>query len=324
VPRSLLAACLLLAAAGPAAAVIKVLTPLKQVLDAEQMIFAAEVKSVDPDRPAVVFAANENLKGNSPFESLPVNLTGDSHAKKDGHTRVMLDRLAEGRKLVLFASKQGRGYSAFGFVEGTWFQMKGTPDADGQTVRWAFLHCEPYFRRTFKGTTAELKDVVAKYVAGKGDPPPPDEKEPAGYGPKVEKKCGTRHSECGTQISFVSAHSAFRIPHSALFGVLPSFVLVGPLAVVAALFPATFARLAVGMIRWRAFLVVASLTSTLALVYFWVRGHLPDSPQGSARERSPGTCSRSRPSGWSGPAGGTARSPRPTRPSRRRRVGASC
>jgi outer membrane protein assembly factor BamB len=54
-------------------------------------------------------------------------------------------------------------------------------------------------------------------------------------------------------------------------------VLVGPLAIVAALFPATFARLAVGMTRWRAFLVVASLTSTLALVYYWVREYLPDS-----------------------------------------------
>ncbi|MDY3556922.1 PQQ-binding-like beta-propeller repeat protein [Gemmata sp. JC717] len=54
----------------------------------------------------------------------------------------------------------------------------------------------------------------------------------------------------------------------ALLGVIPSFVLIGPLAVVAALFPGVFARLAIGMRRWRAFLVVASLNSTLALVYF--------------------------------------------------------
>jgi hypothetical protein len=188
VSRPLLAACALLLLTGPAAAVIKVLTPLKQVLDAEEFILAAEVTRVDPDKPAAVFAFKDNLKGKCPLDAFAVNLTGDSYAKKDGHTKVMLDRLAGGRKLVLFVSKQGRNYSAFGFVEGTWFQMKGTPDADGKAVRWAFLHCEPYFRRTFKGTTAELQAVVEKYLAKKADPPAPDEKEPPGYGPKVEKK----------------------------------------------------------------------------------------------------------------------------------------
>src|ERR671913_226389 len=70
----------------------------------------------------------------------------------------VLDRLAPGRKLVLFADPVGDGYAAFGFIEGTWFQLLGTKDGDA--VRWAFLHCEPYFRRTFKGTTDELRTVV--------------------------------------------------------------------------------------------------------------------------------------------------------------------
>jgi outer membrane protein assembly factor BamB len=58
--------------------------------------------------------------------------------------------------------------------------------------------------------------------------------------------------------------------------VIPSFVLVGPLAVIAALFPGVAARLAVGMKRWRAFLVVASVNSTLAIVFFFVQKSLPD------------------------------------------------
>ena len=52
--------------------------------------------------------------------------------------------------------------------------------------------------------------------------------------------------------------------------VIPSFVLVGPLAIIAALFPGVFARMAVGMKRWRAFLTVASINSTLALAYWAV------------------------------------------------------
>jgi outer membrane protein assembly factor BamB len=58
--------------------------------------------------------------------------------------------------------------------------------------------------------------------------------------------------------------------------VIPSFVLVGPLAIVAALFPGVFARMAVGMKRWRAFLTVASVNSTLALAYWAVLTYRPN------------------------------------------------
>jgi outer membrane protein assembly factor BamB len=49
-----------------------------------------------------------------------------------------------------------------------------------------------------------------------------------------------------------------------LLAVIPSFVLVGPLALVAALFPGAFTALAGGLRRWRAFLVVASVNSLFA------------------------------------------------------------
>ena len=58
--------------------------------------------------------------------------------------------------------------------------------------------------------------------------------------------------------------------------VIPSFVLVGPLAVVAALFPGVAAWLATGVRKWRAFLVVAGANTTLAIVYAFTRNYLPD------------------------------------------------
>ncbi|HET6572717.1 MAG TPA: hypothetical protein VFG68_03875, partial [Fimbriiglobus sp.] len=181
VPFLAFAACLMTAA--PAPAVITAKVPLKDVLDKQQMIFAAEVEAVRPDEPAVTFKLTENLKGKAPFQTLTVSLTGDSFAKKEKHTRVMLDRLAPGRKLVFFADPVGDEYVAFGFVEGTWFQLRGTKA--GESVRWALLHCEPYLRRTFKGTTDELRTVVVECLAGKRKPPALDEKEPPGYGPPV-------------------------------------------------------------------------------------------------------------------------------------------
>ena len=114
-----------------------------------------------------------------------------------------------------------------------------------------------------------IEDGLAK----KAKPPAPDEKEKPGYGPAVEKKeCGIGAERGRDRLVF---DSAFRAPRSALFGVIPSFVLVGPLALIAALFPGVFARMAVGMKRWRAFLVVASVNSTLALVYWAVATYAP-------------------------------------------------
>jgi outer membrane protein assembly factor BamB len=242
-----LAACLLTAA--PASAVVKNLVPLKDVLASQQLILVARVEAVQPDKPAVVLRFSESLKGKAPFKSFAVDLTGDAYAKKEKHTQVLLDRLAPGRKLVLFVDPVGDGYAAFGFVEGTWFQLRGTRDGG-----WSLLHCEPYLRRTFKGSTDELRTVVAESLAGKRKPPDPDEKEPPGYGPPVTKKCGTQAGR-----------------HFALFAVIPSFVLVGPLALVAALVPGAFARLAVGMRRWRAFLAVASFNTAAAFVYWALR-----------------------------------------------------
>lgn len=252
----LVVSCLLLATA-PAQAVIKKLTPLKEVIGDAQVIVLAEVEKVDADRPSVVFKFVENLKGKSETQSFPVNLKGDSFAKKDDHTKAMLDRLTVGRKLILFVTQVEKTYVTFGFLEGTWFQVRGTTGDDGKTIAWAFLHCEPFFRRTYKGTTDELKAVVEKAVAGKAAPPEPNEKEEPALGPLPEKKSGLPRSPM-------------------LFGVIPSAVLVAPLAIVAALFPSLFARLAVAMKQWRAFLTISSINTTLATLYYFIREWLPD------------------------------------------------
>lgn len=61
-----------------------------------------------------------------------------------------------------------------------------------------------------------------------------------------------------------------------LFAVIPSTVFVAPLAVLAAIFPATFGGLAGGFRRWRAFMMVVSVNGLLAAVYFFTQKYLPD------------------------------------------------
>ena len=262
--------------AAPAPAVIKVLTPLSKVVTPVPFIFVAEVDKVDPDKPSVIFKFSENLKGKTTLERLPVNLTGDSFSKKDGHTKVMLDRLAPGRKLILFVVEEKGKLYATGFIEGTWFQMDGTVDQDTKAVRWAFLHAEPYFRRTFKGTTAELKAVIEGAVAGTKKPPEPDESVPHGFGPTVEEEKKKEKQEKKDEPQANGRQQPAGFVSGPLFGVIPTVVFIGPLAILAAIFPNVFAGFASGLQRWRAFLVVMSINGTLAAVYYFTRTSLPD------------------------------------------------
>src|SRR5262245_45920375 len=168
--RAALAVLALLLAAPTADAVITKLTPLAEVLESDQYIFVAKVDKLDPDnkeRPTAVFVLDKKLKGEPPFDRLPVNMTGDNEAKKAGDTKTIFDRLDKSRQLVFFVRKIDDLYNAKVFVEGSWFSLYGKVDADGKTVRWGFLHGEPFLRRTFKGTSAEMVKVVEDALAKK-------------------------------------------------------------------------------------------------------------------------------------------------------------
>jgi outer membrane protein assembly factor BamB len=259
----------LLLAAGTAPAVIMKLTPLAEILENEDYIFVATIDRVDPDKPAAVFKVEKQLKGKPPYERIPVNMTGNDEAKKAGDTKTILGRLDAKRKAIFFVGKRGKNHNAKVFVEGSWFSVHGTEDPADKVVRWAFQNGEPFLRRTFKGTSAELIRVIEDGLAKKAKPPAPDDKEKPGYGPAAEKKDAPKPP--ATPLS----RDAERSASPALFGVIPSLALIGPAAALAALFPGVMARMAVGMKRWRAFLVVASIDSTLALTYWAINTYWP-------------------------------------------------
>jgi outer membrane protein assembly factor BamB len=59
-----------------------------------------------------------------------------------------------------------------------------------------------------------------------------------------------------------------------IIGVIPTFVTLGPLALLSLLFPALAGVLAVAMRRWLALFSVLSLNSTLYILHAWFRGYL--------------------------------------------------
>jgi hypothetical protein len=162
----------------PVWAVIQVLMPLQGLIKDSDTIFMTKVSRIDPDRPAMVLELGAAHKGKPAFNRLPINLTGD----KEKHTPELLKRVAVDAPIIVFARQQKKNeWMALAFTNGTWFQLLGT--TEGDQTRWAFTHCETYLRRTFKGTTAQLDETVKGVLAGSQKAPPPNPKEPPGFGP---------------------------------------------------------------------------------------------------------------------------------------------
>lgn len=265
--------------AGSSYGVVERPYPLSLALDDSQFIFAAQVASLDPDKPAAVFTVEEDLKGKAPFRRLAVGLAGDAEARKANQAPQLLKRLAPKLPLVIFAVQIGQDFMAFVYTNGTWFQIAGQKTDDG--VRWSFNHFEPYLRRTFKGPTAELKQVVKDVLAGKQKAPDLDRKEKPGLGPEVEANGGRQPP--GMTPERKNMHQGADAPRSPglttgpVFAVIPTVLVGGPLAVLAMLFPTVFG----GWKRWLALISVAGTVSGVWFVHWLVADSLAGSWWGS-------------------------------------------
>ncbi|MEI8379032.1 MAG: hypothetical protein WCJ09_02815 [Planctomycetota bacterium] len=178
--RPLCASVLFCIAVTSADAFIQNLFPLQEFIDDSDFIFTAIIEKVDPAKPSTILVVKDHLKGKGPFTRLPINLTGD----KQKHTPQLLKRIAPDLPVVVGVKKQDNGkFMLLAYSNGTWFQVLG--QTEGEQTRWAFTHCEIYLRRTFSGTTDELKQILTDVLAGKAKAPAPNPKEPAGFGPIV-------------------------------------------------------------------------------------------------------------------------------------------
>ena len=118
-------------------------------------------------------------------------------------------------------------------------------------------------------------------LANKKDPPKPNEKEEPGFGPEVkqdsekkEKEEESRSEERGSKIEDRACAGCCDPRPSILdsrsslpFAVIPTVFIMGPLALLAALFPAVFGGLAMFMKRWMALMMVACTNSTLFTIH---------------------------------------------------------
>jgi outer membrane protein assembly factor BamB len=268
--RPLLAGLALVLGAGTAFAIIQALLPLDVIVTESEFILVAKVEKIDAQLPQVVLTVQEDLKGKAPFRRLTVNFKGDAEAKKLDHVPQLLKRLAPDLPLILLGTKREKLHTAFAYSNGTWFQIIGQQTGDDQ-ISWSLTHGEPYLRRTYKGSTAELQKLITDKLAGKGKLPNVNKKEEPGFGPEPGDKAKSSQRRSRLPI-FALGVSPRGGP---LFGVIPTLGVGAPLFVLAALFPAVFGGVLLLFRQWVAFITVFSFNSTILLVHWFVMDNWP-------------------------------------------------
>jgi outer membrane protein assembly factor BamB len=265
-PRPGVAVAILLLAwtVPPALAFIEHKVLLQDLLKDCDYIFRAKIESVDPARPAMVLVVDKDFKGRMPARRLPINLTGD----KEKHTPELLKRIAPELPVVCFDLVENDQHMLLVFSNGTWFQVLGKPDGD--RIRWAFTHCEIYLRRTFRGTTQELEQVVVDVLAGKRQPPPYDPKAQPGFGPELPAKPPSSEKRPGLgQVSPPPGEPQPRQGRgSLLLGVIALPFLMPVAALLQLLFPALLRE------QWRQYSIAISvlLTQSTLVLLQWAFG----------------------------------------------------
>jgi hypothetical protein len=190
----LLLIAVLALSASEAPAVIKATSPLKLFVRDATQIVRVRVAQFAPDKNRLVFDVEEDIKGNMEQRKLPVVWKIEPDSKWEGIRALprLLKCFGPDQEAILFINDAGgfwhnkgatRKYPiAFGFTSGSWFCMESTKLDDGKLL-WKLAQGEPYLRTTFKGTTAELNQVLVDHLAGKGKLPEPVKEEP-GFGPE--------------------------------------------------------------------------------------------------------------------------------------------
>jgi len=184
--------------ASEAPGVIKATSPLKLFVRDATQIVQVRVTQFIPDKNRLVFEVEQDIKGKMVERTMPTVWKVEPDSKWEGVRTLprVLKCFGPGQQAILFINDAGgfwhnkgatRKYPiAFGFTNGSWFCLESSKRDDGKLL-WIMAQGEPYLRTTFKGTTAELNQVLVNHLAGKGNLPDPVKAEP-GFGPEYQAK----------------------------------------------------------------------------------------------------------------------------------------
>ena len=139
---------------------------LQEVLAECSNIVFGTVTSVNQKRMTAKVKVEENLKGQSKFQEIKINLsTGQGNFPQK-----MMKKFKAGKPIIIFYKMEGRRIPSLGHVDGTWFQTFAQDRSDKSRVWWNFTHIEIYMHRTYKGSTPDFQKLVRDTLAGRAKP----------------------------------------------------------------------------------------------------------------------------------------------------------
>lgn len=139
---------------------------LQEVLAESSNVLFGTVASVNPKRMTAKVKVKENLKGQSEFQEIKINLsTGQGNFPEK-----MMEKFKVGKPIIIFYTREGRRIPSLGHVAGTWFQTFAQDRSDKSRVWWNFTHIEIYMHRTYKGSTPDFQKLVRDTLAGRAKP----------------------------------------------------------------------------------------------------------------------------------------------------------
>ena len=139
---------------------------LQEVLAECSNIVFGTVTSVNQKRMTAKVKVAENLKGQSKFQEIKINLsTGQGNFPQK-----MIKKFKAGKPIIIFYKMEGRRIPSLGHVNGTWFQTFAQDRSDKSRVWWNFTHIEIYMHRTYKGSTPDFQKLVRDTLAGRAKP----------------------------------------------------------------------------------------------------------------------------------------------------------
>ena len=156
--------------ASPARALIERLYSIKEVIGASKVIAEGEIESIDNEEQTLVIKVKNTVKGKCKFEKVNVNVgTGQVW-----HPKALLKNMKTGEPALVFYDIDGSVLPGLVYSCGLWFQIYGDLEKDS----WHFVHIELLMNRAYTGAAAELIAIVKDAVAGKREPPGPNDKLP--------------------------------------------------------------------------------------------------------------------------------------------------
>jgi outer membrane protein assembly factor BamB len=233
-----------------AEAVITAKTPLDAIEGSAMYIVVGKVEKHFPDKPAMLVTITEDIKGKAPFRAMPINCkVADEKTFKANQIEPLLKRFGAELEIIFFINKAAAGRKnliTYGYTNGTWFQIIGTPTGEKDQFVFSLTSAEPYFRKSFQGTNDELRKILKDHAAGKGKLPPLDEKVQPGFGPEyVPQKKANAKSEPealakSKWLPSLMLQARTISSGGQLFGVVAAPIALGPLFLLAMLFPTVF------------------------------------------------------------------------------------